>query len=239
MTATETGWPTARDLSTATSRLLPPVSSRDAAARSPPNRRRTAARPAQLSIRRDSMTEDEGRLQQIGAGRWIEASRPTPSIDGTSLILQIRRAAERDQVPVRVLDDEILGPPGLLLQGLVQGRAGGAELEVEWLDWLDRDVGRQQVLPFADLAVEDGAVGVAQVEAGAVAPHLRVEGRLAIGEGDREAELFGKEGAGRRDVGHEELGIGRGELRRGRHDRSWLRVPISRPASFEIRAPAR
>ena len=80
------------------------------------------------------MTEDEGRLQQIGTGRWIEASRPTPSIDGTSLILQIRRAAERDQVPVRVLDDEILGPPGLLLQGLVQGRAGGAELEVEWLD---------------------------------------------------------------------------------------------------------
>src|SRR5215207_23527 len=100
--------------------------------------------PGRLSFQsaRDSMTEDEGRLQQIGTGRWIEASRPTPSIDGTSLILQIRRAAERDQVPVRVLDDEILGPPGLLLQGLVQGRAGGAELEVEWLSCASASVNR-------------------------------------------------------------------------------------------------
>jgi hypothetical protein len=45
----------------------------------------------------------------------------------------------------------------------------------------------------------------------AVAHHLRVEWRLAIGEGDGEAELVREEIAGRPDIGYEEVRLGGGD----------------------------
>src|SRR5690242_4464410 len=70
---------------------------------------------------------------------------------------------------------------------------------------------------------------MAKVQSGAVAEHLRVERRLPVDEGDREAEHPRVELRGPNDVSHEELWFGGDELRLGAATCSGLRHGVTLP----------
>ena len=62
-------------------------------------------------------------------------------------------AGKQQQIPIRILDDEILGAPRLLFQRLVKGNTSGLKLKKQQLDLVRSSDGhryRQQFLPIAD-----------------------------------------------------------------------------------------
>jgi hypothetical protein len=58
---------------------------------------------------------------------------------------------------------------------------------VDFIHTRDRDGGGEETLALADVAGEDGFVDVPQIDSRVVADDLRVERRVAVGEGDCEA----------------------------------------------------
>jgi hypothetical protein len=105
-----------------------------------------------------------------------------------------------------------LRTPGFAAQLLEELHAGGLELLVKCLDRFGRGeahVRGQQFLAVAQRRVDNGRVHVLEVEQTRVAPDLRIEGRFAIDEDDRETELLREEIAASLDIGHEQFGGGR------------------------------
>ena len=99
------------------------------------------------------------------------------------------------QTAIDVADDEISGAPGLALDGLEERSTRGLKLEEELRDFArrrNREGGRQQLLAIPLIRIDHRVFDAAQIEPRAVAPDLRIERRLAIGEANRKAELAGE-----------------------------------------------
>src|ERR1700738_2184079 len=136
----------------------------------------------------------------------------------------LRRPGEQYKVAVRVLHDEVLSAPRLVLERLRERHARCLKFQKELLDVLgggNRDRGGQQALAVVQVGIDQRSIDVTQIEPRGVALHLAIERRLAIREDDREAELAGEELARSPDVGDEELRLGRGEDRAGRGLGCW------------------
>jgi hypothetical protein len=119
-------------------------------------------------------------------------------------------ASEEEEVLVWVGDDEGSGAPGCGLEGLIEGDARSLEIEKELFDFAgggNCDGGGEKGLALANIAGEDGFADESQVDVGLVADDLGVEGRIAVGECDGEAEPGGVEVAGCLDIGDVELGF--------------------------------
>src|ERR1051325_3059416 len=95
---------------------------------------------------------------------------------------------EQKEIAVRITHDECPRAPRFRSQRLSEFDAGGLILEEERLGILQRDRRREQLFVLAPRGIDDGRVDQAKVQSGAVAKHLAVKWRLAIGEGDGEAE---------------------------------------------------
>src|SRR5712664_2397216 len=123
----------------------------------------------------------------------------------------LRRASEQQQVPVRVLHNKISRAPGLALERLEKRHAGGLKLEEQLLDLRrrsNRERGGQQFLAVSYDGIDHRLLDASQVDQCGIAPDLRIERRLAIGERDGEAELAGEEIARQLDVGDKQLRFG-------------------------------
>ena len=67
--------------------------------------------------------------------------------------LSVRGSSKQQQIPIWILDDEILGAPRLLFQRLVKGNTSGLKLKKQQLDLVRCSDGhrcRQQFVPIAD-----------------------------------------------------------------------------------------
>src|ERR1700730_10616274 len=130
----------------------------------------------------------------------------------------LRRAREQQQIAVDVANDEVPRAPGLALDGLDERRAGGLKLEEKLRDFAcrrHRERGRKQLLAIPLIRIDHRLFDAAQIEPRAVASDLRMERRLAIGEGGRKAELTCEEIARRLDIGDEQFRLGGGNNRPG------------------------
>jgi hypothetical protein len=59
------------------------------------------------------------------------------------LVVLVGGSGKQQQIPIRILDDEILGAPGLLLQLLVKGNISGLKLKKQQLDLFGRSDGHR------------------------------------------------------------------------------------------------
>src|ERR1700688_2065435 len=81
------------------------------------------------------------------------AARPAASINIAQPKLLVCGSSKQQQIPIRILYDEILGAPRLLFQRLVKGNTGGPKLKKQQLDLVRSSDGhryRQQFLPITD-----------------------------------------------------------------------------------------
>ena len=142
---------------------------------------------------------------------------------------------EQDEVAVGVFDNEGLGLPWFGAQGLVDGDVCGFVFGEQLMDFAgagERDGSGEQVFAFADVAGKDRHIHVAEREVGVVAAYLGVEGRVAVGEVEGEAELRSEEAGGGFEVADVEMGGDRGEGGLGHRRRS---IPQGLRALFNLR----
>src|SRR5207248_7905499 len=95
---------------------------------------------------------------------------------------------ETDRVPVRVSDDEVTSSPGLVLQRLREGHAGGAVLGVKSIGVFNLDERRDEAIAVLGAEPQHRLVHKLEVHTGAIARHRSVERRLAVEEIDRKPE---------------------------------------------------
>ena len=92
---------------------------------------------------------------------------------------------KQQQIPIRILDDESLGAPGLPLQRLAKIDARGLKLKKQQLDLIRRGDSyrcRQQFLATARRRFDHGPLDRPEIETRPVATYLRIEGRAAVTE---------------------------------------------------------
>ena len=109
------------------------------------------------------------------------------------------RAGEENQISIKIYDDEGCGPPGFLLERLMEGYIQGLKAQKELFDLVragDGDRSGEQVFAFSNVAGEHGRVDVAQGKPCVVASDLSIKRWIAIDEINREAELASIEIAG-------------------------------------------
>src|SRR5271155_5358740 len=90
----------------------------------------------------------------------------------------LNRTGEEDQISVGIYDDEGCGPPGFVLERLMEGYVQSLITQKELFDLVcaaDSDRGGEQGFAFSNIAGEPGLVDVAQGEACVVASDLRVK----------------------------------------------------------------
>jgi len=87
---------------------------------------------------------------------------------------------EADAVAVRVTDDEVAAPPRLLLELLVERRAGRHVFGVERFHVLDLDEGGDESIPVLRADGEHGLVHEFEMYTGTVARHGAVERRVTV-----------------------------------------------------------
>src|SRR5712691_9397981 len=87
---------------------------------------------------------------------------------------------EADAVAVRVTDDEVAAPPRLLLELLVERRAGRHVFSVERFHVLDLDEGGDESIPVLRADGEHGLVHEFEMYTGTVARHGAIERRVAV-----------------------------------------------------------
>ena len=94
-------------------------------------------------------------------------------------------SGKEQQIPIRILDDEILGAPRLLFQLLVKGDPSGLKLKKEHLCVLRGSDGhrhRQQFLPIADRRLDYWSGDTPEVETRGIATHLCIVSGFAVTE---------------------------------------------------------
>ena len=128
---------------------------------------------------------------------------------------------EQNEVAVRITHDEGSRTPGLAPELLNKLDACRLIFEKERLRVIERNRSSKQLLRVAPDRVDDAIVDLAKVQSRAVTEHLAIEWRLAVAEGNGEAELPRVELSGDTDVSHVELRFG-GE--KGGHGRVPVRV---------------
>src|SRR5277367_1369519 len=117
---------------------------------------------------------------------------PQGQDDGGVRVDSPNRASEEDQISIEIYDDGGCGPPGFLLERLMEGYVQSLITQKELFDLVctgDGDRGGEQVFAFSNIASEDGPVDVAQGKPCVVASGLSKKRWIAIDEIDREAEL--------------------------------------------------
>ena len=132
---------------------------------------------------------------------------------------------KQNEVAVWITHDEGLRTPGLAPERLNKVDACRLIFEKERLRVIERNRRGKQLLRVASDGVDDRIGDAAKVQSRAITEHLPVEWRLAVAEGDGEAEFARVELNCDTDVSDEELGFG-GETRG--HGGVAVRVTIRR-----------
>ena len=120
-------------------------------------------------------------------------------------------AGKENEISVGIEYDEGSGAPRFFLQGLTEVHSCGLVTQEKPFDFVcgsNGERGSEQALALANIAGEHGFAHHPQIQARLVAGDLPVEWRIAMDEGDREAELASVEIAGCFDVGNEQLCLG-------------------------------